>query len=90
MVPVVTGTCSLGAPLSMDFSTTDSPPASHNESNVHSWLNDTVEAHQLLLDKIVVLRRTKSIATSSAHSAFRLMITCAARLSGFLLRTLPR
>jgi hypothetical protein len=53
MVPVVTGTSILGAPLAMDFSMVDGPPASHNENYVHSWLQDTVEAHQLLLDKIV-------------------------------------
>jgi hypothetical protein len=53
MVPVVTGTTKLGAPLAMDFSMAYGPPASHNENYVHSWLQDTVEAHQLLLDKIV-------------------------------------
>jgi hypothetical protein len=52
-VPVVTGTSNLGAPLAMDFSMADGPPASHNENYVHSWLQDSVEAHQLLLDKIV-------------------------------------
>jgi hypothetical protein len=53
MVPVVTGTSNLGAPLVMDFSMADGPPASHNENYVHSWLQDIIEAHQLLLDKIV-------------------------------------
>jgi hypothetical protein len=48
MVPVVTGTSSLGAPLAMDFSMADGHPTSHNENYVHSWLLDTVEAHQLL------------------------------------------
>jgi hypothetical protein len=51
-VPVVTGTNTLGVPLAMDFSMTDGHPASHNENDGHSWLQDTVEAHQLLLDKI--------------------------------------
>jgi hypothetical protein len=54
-VPVISGTSNLGSPLEMDFSITDGPPASHNENYVHSWLQDTVEAHQLLLDKIVCL-----------------------------------
>jgi hypothetical protein len=56
----------------MDFSTIDGPTASYNENNVHSWLQDTVEAHQLRSDKIVC------VATSDfggAHSAFRLMTT---------------
>jgi hypothetical protein len=42
MVPVVTGSNNLGAPLAMDFSMENGPPAFHN---VHSWLRDTVEAH---------------------------------------------
>jgi hypothetical protein len=61
MVPVVTGTSpsTLGAPLSMDFSMTDAPPASHNENHVHSWLQDIVEAHQILMEKSYAwLRRT--------------------------------
>jgi hypothetical protein len=53
MVTVVTGTSNLGAILVMDFSMADGPPASHNVNYVHYWLQDTVEAHQLLLDKIV-------------------------------------
>jgi hypothetical protein len=53
MVPVVTDTSYLGAPLAMDFSMADGPQASHNEKCVHSWLHVTVEAHLLLLDKIV-------------------------------------
>jgi hypothetical protein len=45
-VPVViTGTSTLGALLAMDFSMTDAPPTSLNENYVHSWLQDTVEAH---------------------------------------------
>jgi hypothetical protein len=86
MVPVVTGTSNLGSPLAMDFSMAGGPPASHNENYVHSWLHDTVEAHPLLMDKIICF------ATSDfggAHVAFRFMITCAVRRYGFLLRTLP-
>jgi hypothetical protein len=45
-VPVVTGTITLGAPLAMDFSMMDVPPASHDENYVHFWLHDTVEAHE--------------------------------------------
>jgi hypothetical protein len=36
MVPVVTGSSTLGAPLAVDFSIEDGPPASHNEIYVHS------------------------------------------------------
>jgi hypothetical protein len=50
---VVSGTSNLGDPLAMDFSMAHGPPASHNEMFAHSWLQDTVEAHPLLLDKIV-------------------------------------
>jgi hypothetical protein len=85
-VPVVTGTSTLGAPLAMDFSMANGPPASHNKNYVHSWLHNTVEAHQLLLDKIVCF------ATSDfggAHAAFCLMITCAVRRYGLMLRTPP-
>jgi hypothetical protein len=53
MVPVVTGTSNLGAPLVMDFSMVSGPPTSHSENYVHSWLQANVEAHQLILDKIV-------------------------------------
>jgi hypothetical protein len=53
MVPVVTGTSNLGAPSAMDFSLANGPLASHNENYVQSWLQDTVEARQLLLDNIV-------------------------------------
>jgi hypothetical protein len=76
MVSVVTCTSNLGAPLAMDFSMADGPPSSHNENYVHSWLQDTVEAHQLLLDKIVCSAVSDFEGT---HAAFRLMITCAAR-----------
>jgi hypothetical protein len=34
-VPVVTNIYTLGAPLTMDLSMTDGPPASHNENYVH-------------------------------------------------------
>jgi hypothetical protein len=86
MVPVVTGTSKLGAPLAMDFSMVDGPPTCHNENYVQSWLQDTVEAHQLLLDKIV---RFAMSDFGGTHAAFRLMITFAVRRYGFLLRTLP-
>jgi hypothetical protein len=36
MVPVVTGTSNLGAPLAMGFSMADGPPASHNKNYFHS------------------------------------------------------
>jgi hypothetical protein len=87
IVPVVMGTSTLGAPLAMDFSMADGPRASHNENYVHSWLQDTVEAHQLLLDNIACFAMSDFGGT---HGAFRLMITCAVRRYGFLLRTLPR
>jgi hypothetical protein len=64
----------------------DGPPASHNENYVHSWLQDIVEAHQLLLDKIVCFAMSDFGGT---HAAFRLMLTCAVRRYGFMLRTLP-
>jgi hypothetical protein len=79
-VPVVAGTNNLTCPLAMDFSMTDGPPASHDKNYVNSWLQDTVKAHQLLLDKSDF---------GETHAVFRLMITCAVRRSGFLLRTLP-
>jgi hypothetical protein len=68
MVPVVMGTSNLGAPLAMDFSMADGPPASQNEYLVHSWLQDTVEAHELLLDKIVYFAMSDFGGT---HAAFR-------------------
>jgi hypothetical protein len=70
----------------MDFSMAYGPPASHNEIYVHSWLQNTVEAHQLLLDKIVCFAMSDFGGT---HAAFRLMITFAVHRYGFLLRTLP-
>jgi hypothetical protein len=83
--PIVTGTSTLGAPLAMDFSMTDGPPASHSENYVFSRLQDTVEAHQLVLDKIVCFATSEF---GGAHAAFRLMITCAVRRYGLVLRTL--
>jgi hypothetical protein len=49
-------------------------------------MQDTVKAHQLLLDKIVCFAMSDFRGT---HAAFRLMITCAVRRYGFLLRILP-
>jgi hypothetical protein len=86
MVPVVTGTSTLRAPLAMDFCDGRCPPASHNDNYFHFWLQDTVEFHQLLLDKIAYFAMSDFDGT---HAAFRLMITCAVRRYGFLLRTLP-
>jgi hypothetical protein len=60
--------------LAMDFSMAYGPPASHNDNYVHSWLQDTVKAHQLPLDKIVCFAMSDFGGT---HDAFRLMITCA-------------
>jgi hypothetical protein len=85
-VPVVAGTNNLGALLAMDLSMAYGPPASHNDNYVHSWLQDTMEAHKLLLGKIVCFAMSNF---GGAHAAFRLMITCAVRRYGFLLRTLP-
>jgi hypothetical protein len=86
MVPVVTGTSNLGAPLAMDFSMAHGPPTSFNENYIRSWLQDTVEAHQILLDKIVCFAMSDF---GGIHAASRLMLTCAIRRYGFLLRTLP-
>jgi hypothetical protein len=83
-VSVVTGTSNTGAPSAMDFSTADGPLASHNENYVHSWLQDTVEAHKLLLDMIVCFSMSDF---GGAHAAFQLIIMCAVRRYGFLLRT---
>jgi hypothetical protein len=70
----------------MDFSMEDGSLALHNENHIHySWLQDTVEAHQLLLNKIVGFAMSDFGGT---HAAFRLIITCAVRRYGFLLRTL--
>jgi hypothetical protein len=38
MVPVGTGTSNLGVPLAMDFLMAYGPPASHDESYIHSWM----------------------------------------------------
>jgi hypothetical protein len=69
----------------MDFSIAKGPPASHNENYVSSRLQDTVEAHELLLDKITCFAMSDFGGT---HDGFRLMITCAVRRYGFLLRSL--
>jgi hypothetical protein len=76
----------MSLPLAMDFSVAKCPLASHIECYVHSWLQDTVEAHELLLDNIGCFAMSDF---EGAHAAFRLMITCAVRRYGFLLRTLP-
>jgi hypothetical protein len=52
-VPVVSGTRTLGAPLAMDLSMVDGPPACHYINYIHSWLQDSVAAQQKLWDKIV-------------------------------------
>jgi L-fucose mutarotase/ribose pyranase (RbsD/FucU family) len=65
---------------------TDGLPASHNENYVHSWLHNTVEAHQLLLDKIACFALSDF---GGARAAFCLMITCAVRRYGFLLHPPP-
>jgi hypothetical protein len=44
LVPVASGTRTLGAPLAMDFSMADGPPAPHDITYVHSWLQDSVAA----------------------------------------------
>jgi L-fucose mutarotase/ribose pyranase (RbsD/FucU family) len=80
-VPVATGTNTLGALYAMDFLIT----ASHKDNYIHSWLQDTVEAHQLLLDKIVCF--AMSDFGGGVNAVFCLMITCAVRRYGFLLRT---
>jgi hypothetical protein len=51
MVPAVTVSSTLEAPLAMDFSMTDGPSTSHNENYVHSWLLDAVETNKLILNK---------------------------------------
>jgi hypothetical protein len=84
--PVVTGTSNLGAPLAMDFSMANGPPASHNENHFHSWLQDNVEAHHLLLDKIVCFAMSNFGGT---HAVFRFIISCAVRRYWFFLRTFP-
>jgi hypothetical protein len=50
IVPIVTGTRTLGAPLAMDFPMSDEPPASHNINYVYSWLYDSVVPQQTLFD----------------------------------------
>jgi hypothetical protein len=86
MIPVVTGTSSMGTPWAMDFSMAHGPPVSSNENYVHSWRQNTAEAHLLLLDETVCFAMSDFGGT---HAAFRSMITCAVRRYGFLLRTPP-
>jgi hypothetical protein len=69
----------------MDFTMVDGPPTSHNEKYVPSWLQDSVEAHQFLLDTIISFAMSEFRGT---HAAFRLTITCAVRRYGFLLSPL--
>ena len=69
----------------MDFSMAHGPPTSYNENYIRSWLQDTVEAHQILLDKLVCFAMSDF---GGIHAASRLMLTCAVRRYGFLLRTL--
>jgi hypothetical protein len=57
----------------------------HKGNYVHSWLQDTVEAHQLLLDKIVCFAMSDFGGEVNAVSC--LMITCSVGRYGFLLRT---
>jgi hypothetical protein len=70
----------------MYFSMTDGPPSSNSDNYAYYWLQDTVEAHELLLDKIVCFAMSDF---GGAHAAFRLMITWAVHRYGLLLRTLP-
>jgi hypothetical protein len=70
----------------MDFSMADGPSSYNNKNYAYSWLQDIVEAHQLLLDKIVCFAMSDF---GGVHADFRLMVTCAVRRYGFLLRTLP-
>jgi hypothetical protein len=86
LMPVVSGTRTLGALLAIDLSMTYGPHVLHNMNNVNSWLEDIVSAHQRLLDQIVEFSGSDF---DGAHSAFRLMIICAVRRYGFMLRTRP-
>jgi hypothetical protein len=60
----------------MDFSMMDGTPAFHNENDIDTWLQDTVEANRLLLDKINYFAMSDF---GGAHADFRLMITCVVR-----------
>jgi hypothetical protein len=62
-------------------------PVSYNVNYVHSWLEDTVFAQQRLLCQIVEFSDESDFG--GAHSAFRLLIPCAVRQYGCMLRTLP-
>jgi L-fucose mutarotase/ribose pyranase (RbsD/FucU family) len=70
----------------MSFSMTGGRPTCDNASYVHSWLQDTVEAHKLLLDNIACFLTSDF---GGAHSAFCTVITCAVRRYGFLLIAPP-
>jgi hypothetical protein len=75
----------IGAPFGDGPLDGNGPPASHNENYVHSWMQDTVEAHQLLLDNIVCFAMSDFGGT---HDVFiGLMIMCEVRRYGLLLRT---
>jgi hypothetical protein len=80
LVPGVTGTRILDAPLAMDFPMSDGPPASHNVNYAHSGLQDSVAAQQKILDKIVDFFASDF---GAVYSAFRLVIMCAVRRYGF-------
>jgi hypothetical protein len=86
LVPVVSGTRTLGAALAMDFSMADGPPASHSINYAHSWLQDSDAGQQKLLNKIVDFFASDF---GGAHTVIRLIITCAVRLYSFMLHTLP-
>jgi hypothetical protein len=80
-VPIVSGTLPIGASLAMDFSMADGSPVPHNINYVHSWLKDSVAAQHKISDNIVDFFASDF---GGALSAFRLMIPCAVRRSGFL------
>jgi hypothetical protein len=71
--------------LATGFSMADGPPASYNINYVRSRLQDSVAAQDKSLDKSV---HFYALDFGGAHSAFRLMITCAVRRYGLMLRTL--
>jgi hypothetical protein len=72
IVPVVTGTSTLGAHLAMVFSMTDDPPASDNDIYVHSCLLNNGEAREVMFDKVVKFAASDF---KGAHSAIRLVIS---------------
>jgi hypothetical protein len=73
LVPVTSGTRTLGGPLAMEFPMADRPPAPpfHNINYVHSWSQDSVAAQQKTLDKNVDFSASDF---GGAHSAVCLMI----------------